>query len=67
MTVKVLGMGQILTELLFRWNNTPHCLGIPIHPDHKHEGEQIGPMVCASVENVLAEIAIALKNKAQSK
>lgn len=52
---------------MLRWDNAPHHPEIPTHPDHKHEGEQVGPSVRASVENVLAEIAIVLKNKAQGK
>lgn len=54
-------------ELMLRWDNAPHHPEIPTHPDHKHEGEQVGPSVRASVENVLAEIAVVLKNKAQGK
>ena len=52
-------------ELVLRWDNAPHHPEIPTHPDHKHEGERLGPSVRVSVENVLAEIAIVLKNKEQ--
>ena len=54
-------------ELVLRWDNAPHHPEIPTHPDHKHEGEQIGPSERASIENVLVEITIVLKNKVQGK
>ena len=28
-------------EMLLRWDNAPHHLGIPTHPHHKHDGERI--------------------------
>ena len=54
-------------ELVLRWDNAPHHPEIPTLPDHKHEGEQIGPSERASIENVLVEITIVLKNKVQGK
>lgn len=50
-------------EMLFRWDNAPHHPEIPTHPDHKHEGERVGLSARVSVEDVLAELAEALKNR----
>jgi Family of unknown function (DUF6516) len=54
-------------EMLLRWDNAPHHPEIPTHPDHKHERERVGPSVRVSVEEVLAELAAALKGKGQVK
>jgi hypothetical protein len=54
-------------ELLLRWDNAPHHLQVPTYPDHKHEGERVRPSARASIEEVLAEIAVTLKNKGQLK
>ncbi len=50
-------------ELLMRWDNAPHHLEIPTHPDHKHMGEQISSSTRVSIEEVLTEIAAVLKSK----
>jgi hypothetical protein len=50
-------------EMLLRWDNAPHHPEIPTHPDHRHEGEQVGPSARVSVEEVLAELAAVLKSK----
>jgi Family of unknown function (DUF6516) len=54
-------------EMLLRWDNAPHHPEIPTHPDHKHGGERVGPSVRVSIEEVLAELAAALKGKGQVK
>jgi hypothetical protein len=51
--------------MLLRWDNAPHHPEIPTHPDHKHERERVGPSVRVSIEEVLAELAAALKGKGQ--
>ena len=50
-------------EVLFRWDNAPHHPEIPTHPDHKHEGERVSSSARVSVEEVLAELAEALKQQ----
>lgn len=54
-------------EMLLRWDNAPHHPEIPTYPDHKHEGDQVGPSVRVSVDEVLTELAAVLKSKGQVK
>jgi len=54
-------------EMLIRWDNAPHHPEIHTHPDHKHEGERVGPSARVSVEEILAELADALKRKGKAK
>jgi Family of unknown function (DUF6516) len=54
-------------EMLLRWDNAPHHPEIPTHPDHRHEGEEVGPSARVSVEEVLAELATRMKSKGQLK
>jgi hypothetical protein len=50
-------------KMLIRWDNTPHHPEIFTYPDHKHEGEQVGPSSRVSFEEVLAELSEALRKK----
>ena len=54
-------------KMLLRWDNAPHHPEIPTHPDHKHEGERVGPSVRVSVEEVLSELAAVLKSRGRIK
>ena len=54
-------------EMLLRWDNAPHHSQLSTHPDHKHEGERVGPSTRVSVEDVLAEMSGALKSKGRVK
>jgi hypothetical protein len=45
------------------WDNAPHHPEISTFPYHKHEGEQVVSSIRVSVEDVLAQLAVALESK----
>lgn len=49
--------------VLARWDNAPHHRKLPTHPDYKHTGSDVVASSRVSIDDVLAEIGMQLREQ----